>query len=64
MTALNGVSSDDTDLEFTLTSGVDSGDSFTFRIAAKNDYGLGEFSDDFTVKAATIPSKISPVAVT
>jgi len=41
--------------EFTVTSGITRGESYLFRVRAKNLHGAGEWSEQTRIKAAGIP---------
>lgn len=50
--ALVGSSSDYTDMSYTISSGLTEGETYTFKILAKNRWGSGEFSTTTSVVAA------------
>ncbi|MCP3681809.1 MAG: fibronectin type III domain-containing protein, partial [bacterium] len=57
-TPLVGYSSDSLNLTYTKI-GLTSGQNYIFKYRAKNIYGWGPYSSDVTIKASTIPSKLS-----
>lgn len=52
-----GFENESLETEFTLASGVKSGDIFRFRFRAKNVNGWSSFSPISHIKAATIPTR-------
>ena len=54
-TTVIGFDYDSLETEFTVLSGVKSGDTFRFRFRAKNVNGWSSFSPISHIKAATIP---------
>ena len=46
---------------YLVTTGVVQGQSYEFRIRAKNIYGWGEFSDQITIRASTYPQQITSI---
>lgn len=51
-TSLVGSTSDSTDTEFILSTGVTTGVDYQFRARAKNSFGFGDYSSVVTLKAA------------
>lgn len=48
---------------YTIT-GLTAGNTYKFKIRAKNIYGSGSFSSDFSFKVASVPAAMSEVTVT
>lgn len=52
---LKGFSSDDTALTYTVSS-LTAGNSYKFRLRAKNSYGWGPYSSEVTMVPSAVPS--------
>ncbi|CDW74138.1 pa14 multi-domain protein [Stylonychia lemnae] len=46
---------------YLVTTGIVSGQSYEFRVRAKNIFGWGSFSDQITLKASTVPAQVATV---
>jgi hypothetical protein len=60
--ALAGLATDYLLTSYTVSSGVVPGESYRFRVRARNGLGWGPYSDSTTVAAATRPAQTPPVA--
>ena len=60
-TALVGEDTDYTSTSFLVTQDITTGQSYIFKVRAKNFWGWSEYSSETSIKAATIPEK--PITV-
>jgi hypothetical protein len=51
-----GFTSDDTSTSVTITSGITAGESYLFKIRAKNAVGWGPYSSIITIIPSSVPS--------
>lgn len=61
---LIGESSVYTGTSYTRITGIVTGTEYSVKVAAKNRWGVGEFSDAIMILAASEPEKISSVVTT
>lgn len=55
-THLLGYDSDETELSYSVTISIQAGETYLFRYRAKNLMGWGEYSDELSLVAASVPS--------
>ncbi len=51
------------DTSYTVTSGSTSGNSYKFKVRAKNVYGFGSYSPIATIKSSEEPGQPDPVTI-